>query len=94
MSTALYGIDIIGKTKDILLVAFILLQGYFKFHPVFLRRDKYWFRVKRLLVLIEVFNEADDSAIVLEIMDSFCTLVVEDNSYSTIQKSKFAKACG
>ena len=57
--------------------------------PVLLSLDINGFRMKAILVLIQIFDEGDDSAFVKEVMSFLGPFILDADGEAFVQKSQF-----
>ena len=93
MSAALFGIDIVGVTENIFLIAVVVLQGNFN-HRIFTASVK----VNRLVIefgflTVEVFDKRFNAAFKVEnIFFSFAAFIGKSNFNAAVQESQFAQS--
>src|SRR5271157_2384416 len=66
MRAALGRMDIIGKSKDDLIIAIVILHGYFDIGGILLLLEINDFFINGCLAFVQVLDELDDTALVVE----------------------------
>ena len=90
----LMGVDVVGKGEDLLVIAVVVLHGYFRLHPPLLPFEVDRFRVDGGLVLVEILHEGDDPPFVEELMDLLGPFVGDLDPHPGVQEGHFPQPLG
>src|SRR3984893_3145376 len=91
MRAALAGVDVVGEGEHALLVAVVVLERDLDLDVVLLPLEEEHFRVDRRLVLVQVFDELDDAALVEEGVARPVALVLDDDLESLVEERELAQ---
>ena len=89
---ALVGVDVVGERVDRLGVAVVPLQRDLGVDPVLVAAHVDRLLVHRRLVLVQVRDERDDAAFVVELVALAVALVVERDEHAAVQERQLAQA--
>ena len=71
MGSSLVGIDIVGKGEQDLAIPIIVLEGNLDFETILLPLDIDRFGMETVLILVQVFDEGDDPALIKKVVPFF-----------------------
>jgi hypothetical protein len=92
VGAAFVGIDVVGEGEDQLGVAVVPLQGDFGFDAVLRAFHEDRLVVDVRLVLVQVLDERDDAAFVLELVALAVAFVVERDEDAAVEERELAQA--
>ena len=94
MGSALVRVDVVGKCVDGLGVAVVPLQRHLGIDAVLLAAHVNRFLVDGGLVLVQVSDEGDDAALVMELMALAVALVVERDLNTAVEEGQLPQPLG
>ncbi len=92
MGAALHGVDVVGKGKDVFRIPVVVLHGDFDGRIAAHALDVDGLGKERLLVLVQVFDELDDAALVVKDAAFAAALIVQRDADAFIEKRHLAQA--
>src|ERR1700730_16160760 len=91
MCASLMRVDVVGKRVDQLCIAVVPLQRNFGEDTVLVTLHEDWLLVHRSFVLVQVRDERDDAAFVMELMTLGVALIVERDDDAAVEERELAK---
>ncbi len=92
VSPALFGVDVVGKGEDLLVIGAVILDGDSDGDPLLVARYGNDLGEDRLLVPVQIFHKRDKTAFIIEQLLLRNALVQKLDSHPAVQKSKFPHA--
>ena len=94
MSSALVGVDVVDEGEDVLAVGGIVLEGQLDNDVVLGAFEEDGPGVEDVLVLVEILDELQDAALVLEIIGFAGTFVGDEDADAAVEEAQLAHALG
>ena len=91
---ALMGVDVVGEREDQLRIAVVPLQGDLGVDAVLVALHEHRLVVDDRLVLVQMLDERDDAALVLELVALAVALVVDRDENAAVEEGELPESLG